>query len=277
MARLSIVVEGGNWTEKTDPLTFFMTNSQASSNFLELSGKTRTGKPWSKDELRIKSNSDLHKLWYVLLKERNMLLTMEQAAKDEVELFPNPERIDKASLLVKESMNNLEAVVRERNEAYYLLETGESGEQPWVPKENIYGLVCNFALKEHLMPRKSNPKGYFLLWRDKDLDDFLRLYREKMQKRLEFPAPLRPPPHHADPQALPQRRPRPAQGAVPRCGRGQAGQDHEGEDLHGLRTAEHLVEHLAECPLLFAFPAIRLSVGGFLEADLAIPGCEFVA
>lgn len=144
--------------------------------------EVRAGKPWSKDELRIKSNSDLHKLWYVLLKERNMLLTMEQAAKDEVELFPNPERIDK----VKESMTNLEAVVRERNEAYYLLETGESGEQPWIPKENIYGFVCNFALKEHLMPRKSNPKGYFLLWRDKDLDEFLRLYREKMQKRLEF-------------------------------------------------------------------------------------------
>lgn len=143
--------------------------------------EVRAGKSWSKDELRIKSNTDLHKLWYVLLKERNMLLTMEQAAKDEVELFPNPERIDK----VKESMSNLEAVVRERNEAYYLLETGESGEQPWIPKENIYGFVCNFALKEHLMPRKSNPKGYFLLWRDKDLDEFLRLYREKMQKRLE--------------------------------------------------------------------------------------------
>ncbi|XP_050029104.2 large ribosomal subunit protein uL29m [Dermacentor andersoni] len=144
--------------------------------------EVRSGKPWSKDELRIKSNSDLHKLWYILLKEKNMLLTMEEAAKREVELFPNPERIDK----VKESMDNLEEVVRERNEAYYLLETGESGEQPWTPKENIYGFVCNFALKEHLIPRKSNPKGYFLLWRDKDLDEFLRLYREKMQKRKEF-------------------------------------------------------------------------------------------
>lgn len=144
--------------------------------------EVRSGKSWSKDELRIKSNSDLHKLWYILLKERNMLLTMEEAAKVEVELFPNPERIDK----VKESMNNLEEVVRERNEAYYLLETGESGEQPWTPKENIYGFVCNFALREHMMPRKCNPKGYFRLWRDKDLDEFLRLYREKMQKRKEF-------------------------------------------------------------------------------------------
>ncbi|KAL3205154.1 hypothetical protein MRX96_040875 [Rhipicephalus microplus] len=105
--------------------------------------EVRSGKSWSKDELRIKSNSDLHKLWYILLKEKNMLLTMEEAAKREVELFPNPERIDK----VKESMNNLEEV------------------------ENIYGFVRDFALKEHLMPRTCNPKGYFRLWRDKDLNE----------------------------------------------------------------------------------------------------------
>lgn len=40
----------------------------------------------------------LHLLYfhrYILLKEKNMLLTMEQACKDESELFPNPERIDK--------------------------------------------------------------------------------------------------------------------------------------------------------------------------------------
>uniref|UniRef100_A0A1E1X9U2 Large ribosomal subunit protein uL29m n=1 Tax=Amblyomma aureolatum TaxID=187763 RepID=A0A1E1X9U2_9ACAR len=144
--------------------------------------EVRAGKSWSKDELRIKSNSDLHKLWYILLKEKNMLLTMEEAAKREAELFPNPERIDK----VKESMTNLEAVVRERNEAYFLLETGETGEQPSVLKENLYGFVLNFALKERLMPRKSNPKGYFRLWRDKDLDEFTRRYGEKMQKRKEF-------------------------------------------------------------------------------------------
>lgn len=88
--------------------------------------EVRCGRSWTKDELRIKSNADLHKLWYILLKEKNMLLTMEHECMDKFELFPSPERIDK----VEESMDNLETVVRERNRAYYMLETGTDGERP---------------------------------------------------------------------------------------------------------------------------------------------------
>ena len=44
-----------------------------------------------------------------------MLMTMEQAYKEAVEKFPNPERLDK----VEESMDNIESVVRERNRAYF--------------------------------------------------------------------------------------------------------------------------------------------------------------
>jgi hypothetical protein len=36
-------------------------------------------------------------LRFVLLKEKNMLLTMEHESKNQTELFPNPERIDKVS------------------------------------------------------------------------------------------------------------------------------------------------------------------------------------
>ena len=42
-------------------------------------------------------------------------MTMEQAYKEAVEKFPNPERLDK----VEESMDNIESVVRERNRAYF--------------------------------------------------------------------------------------------------------------------------------------------------------------
>lgn len=41
--------------------------------------------------------------------------------------------------------------------------------------------ACRYAKKQHLIPRNSNPKGYFLLWRNKYLDQFLKLYREKKE------------------------------------------------------------------------------------------------
>jgi large subunit ribosomal protein L47 len=57
--------------------------------------KVAHGREWNLDELRIKSNLDLHKLWFILLKERNMLLTMEETCTKNYENFPNPERIAK--------------------------------------------------------------------------------------------------------------------------------------------------------------------------------------
>lgn len=41
---------------------------------------------------------------------------------------------------VDESMSNLETVVRERNRAYHLLETGEDGERPYEMVVNKIGL-----------------------------------------------------------------------------------------------------------------------------------------
>lgn len=88
--------------------------------------EVKTGRSWTLDELRIKSNADLHQLWFVLLKEKNMLLTMEHECNEKVEVFPSPERLDKVEI----SMDRLETVVRERNKAYHLLETGTNGERP---------------------------------------------------------------------------------------------------------------------------------------------------
>jgi len=70
-----------------------------------------------------------------------MLMTMEEASKDAYEIFPNPERLDK----VQNSMNNLEIVVRERNQAYHMLETGETGERPGKLVYNRLGntILCN--------------------------------------------------------------------------------------------------------------------------------------
>nr|SVE76014.1 EOG090X0DBE [Daphnia hispanica] len=105
------------------------TTSFKQSNLMEFfddpknfgASEVKSGRSWTLDELRIKSNVDLQKLWFVLLKERNMLLTMEYNCREACYLFPSPERIDK----VQDSMSRLEQVIHERNDAYWQLEIGE--------------------------------------------------------------------------------------------------------------------------------------------------------
>lgn len=114
----------------------------------------KSGRAWRPDELRLKANSDLHKLWYVLLKERNMLYTMQEAAKNEKEVMPSPERIDK----VEESMANLENIVRERNKAYWQLEVSPcaTGERPSVFRRDIFGRHRWHRCSQHIVPYNRN-------------------------------------------------------------------------------------------------------------------------
>lgn len=64
------------------------------------STKVKHGRPWRLEELRLKSNVDLHKLWYVLHKERNMLLTMEDFYINKDRPMPSHDRIAKVRFLL---------------------------------------------------------------------------------------------------------------------------------------------------------------------------------
>jgi large subunit ribosomal protein L47 len=68
------------------------------------------GRGWSVTELRRKNFDDLHKLWYVLYKERNMLLTEAYISNQNGAYFPQPERRQK----VKKSMAAIKVVLGER-------------------------------------------------------------------------------------------------------------------------------------------------------------------
>lgn len=76
------------------------------------------GRAWKASELRIRSNTDLHKFWYVLLKEKNMLLTIDHECKRLGIPVPGPTRLNK----VERSMKLVEIVIKEREKAIFDLE-----------------------------------------------------------------------------------------------------------------------------------------------------------
>ncbi|XP_065196701.1 uncharacterized protein LOC135828184 [Sycon ciliatum] len=78
--------------------------------------RNRSGRAWDVTDLRLKSDTDLHKLWYVLLKERNMLDTLKWSARRLRVEMPGQERFWK----IEESMDNLRKVLLERDEAFRL-------------------------------------------------------------------------------------------------------------------------------------------------------------
>ena len=137
-----------------------------------------------------------------------MLMTMEHASNEALEIFPNPERLDK----VEESMENLESVVRERNEAYFMLETGQSGEVPSQIVNTILGMSyftvyqpftsqikfkkkINLGIKyfhrfgQHVIPKYLNRRWfqkYLFGLQDPRVDKFLLFYNEKFSNLQRY-------------------------------------------------------------------------------------------
>eukprot|EP00246_Nothoceros_aenigmaticus_P002503 TRINITY_DN13370_c0_g1_i1.p1 TRINITY_DN13370_c0_g1~~TRINITY_DN13370_c0_g1_i1.p1 ORF type:complete len:143 (-),score=19.87 TRINITY_DN13370_c0_g1_i1:358-786(-) len=68
------------------------------------------GRSWKASELRLKSLEDLQKLWYVLLKEKNVLQTQSRFCKENRAKMPYPDRVPK----VRKSMCRIKQVLTER-------------------------------------------------------------------------------------------------------------------------------------------------------------------
>ncbi|KAM0751284.1 MRP-L47-domain-containing protein [Meredithblackwellia eburnea MCA 4105] len=110
-----------NWPKKEDtdtsnhPLWRFFHDKQS----LEVPDKRKdnSGRSWSSFELRRKSFEDLHTLWYVLLRERNVLLTQREEARrlrlDLRGFTSHPERLR----MVQKSMARTKQVLSERRHA----------------------------------------------------------------------------------------------------------------------------------------------------------------
>ncbi|XP_054242059.1 39S ribosomal protein L47, mitochondrial [Indicator indicator] len=138
--------------------------------------KVKSGDSWNIKQLRAKSSEDLHKLWYVLLKEKNMLLTLEQESKRQLKPMPSPERLEK----VEESMKNIDLVVKEREVALRLLQTGHEKPVPGEWRQDFLGRTYWYSYKEwpipwHLNEKHKKRKFYYL----PHVNKFIRLRVEK--------------------------------------------------------------------------------------------------
>jgi len=101
----------------------------------------KTGRGWKAADLRRKSFEDLHKLWYILGKERIRLLSEK---KQEGNNMKNPERIHK----VKKSMGKIKRVLHERDIVYKKAEKRLAELKPMVEKQ-IYDKVLELETERN--------------------------------------------------------------------------------------------------------------------------------
>ena len=96
------------------------------------------GRAWKSSELRLKSFDDLHKLWYVLLKEKNALLTEFYDCQARNVSMPHPERLDKVKRKQKERLDRMEkrlkGVLTERKMAYEKLNSKTEALESRIPE-----------------------------------------------------------------------------------------------------------------------------------------------
>lgn len=72
--------------------------------------QTKSGRAWRAEELRLKNHEDLHRLWYVLLKEKNKLKSDFLMCKQLGQIFYGHNDLTKVAL----TMSRLLTVVNER-------------------------------------------------------------------------------------------------------------------------------------------------------------------
>ncbi|KAG6831940.1 hypothetical protein H0H92_006541 [Tricholoma furcatifolium] len=84
----------------------------------QASKSKQTGRSWRASELRLKSFSDLHTLWYILLRERNLLATQKEETR-RMGVMDTASQISLTRLYhTRKSMARIKAVLNERRLAY---------------------------------------------------------------------------------------------------------------------------------------------------------------
>ncbi|KIM89066.1 hypothetical protein PILCRDRAFT_812964 [Piloderma croceum F 1598] len=115
--------------------------------------KGHSGRSWSAPELRRKSFQDLHILWYVLLRERNLLATQkEELRKLGVTDLRGYTNVPWKMSQCRKSMARIKSVINERRLAY------EGGVARFA-KDKTLGKIGAEAEQEAAKAKEKKPKG----------------------------------------------------------------------------------------------------------------------
>jgi len=120
----------------------------------------KVGRSWYTTELRVKSNEDLWRLWYVLLREKNMLNTIRFQCRVAKRLMPNYGRIKKVTL----SMSRLKRVWDERA----LLKLRNRQQEIDIRKEQYRNSTIEWRRKQRLQIREQIKFLYHQYMKDKE-------------------------------------------------------------------------------------------------------------
>jgi hypothetical protein len=88
--------------------------AELSSGFLLTNKKPIIGRSWKSDELRLKSDPDLHKLWYVLVKEKLAIKSDQYQNSQSAFASQRSELLKSCLFKVNLSMQRLKSVIIER-------------------------------------------------------------------------------------------------------------------------------------------------------------------
>ncbi|THU87038.1 MRP-L47-domain-containing protein [Dendrothele bispora CBS 962.96] len=130
------------------------------------SERAQSGRSWKASELRLKSFNDLHTLWYVLLRERNVLATQEEEVR-RLGVLKMLNSFSYKKRQCRKSMARIKAVINERRLAFEgALQLAEKEKQDHLDNVVLQHQVAEFKKERTYLKKR-------------------RVYMEKKQAEIE--------------------------------------------------------------------------------------------
>ena len=148
------------------------------------------GRAWACNELRLKSNDQLHKLWYVLLREKNSILAdnaLLKRIKDTEIPKDRIEKVDKSMVRIKVVMNERKKVAddyRRYLEDKYVEKKQAELKDQYEEEKRLNEMAPEFS---HSLLRAK----YFALLNGIDNLDYIKRYMHKKQSKEKLKAYLK--------------------------------------------------------------------------------------